>query len=99
MMADQSWRMSGTGRVFDVLEEDILPDSFRQYVLTNLMLAYDKKAYMTTTGYNRVELDLNQALSAEGSLKNTVLSRPGKSVWQAAADLSDCRLDTGKGEF
>ena len=57
--------MSGTGRVFDVLEEDILPDSFRQYVLTNLMLAYDKKAYMTTTGYNRVELDLNQALPAD----------------------------------
>lgn len=56
-----------SGRVFDVLEEDILPDSFRQYVLTNLMLAYDKKAFMTTTGYNRVELDLNQALPAEGS--------------------------------
>ena len=42
-----------------------MPDSFRQYVLTNLMLAYDKKAYMTTTGYNRVELDLNQALPAD----------------------------------
>ena len=44
-----------------------MPDSFRQYVLTDLMLTYDKKAFMTTTGYNRVELDLNQALPAEGS--------------------------------
>ena len=35
---------------------DAKVDSFRQYVVANMMLSIDNKAYITTTGYNRNEL-------------------------------------------
>jgi len=41
------------------MDEDVLPDSFRQYVIANMLPAYDKKAYLPTTGYNRVEIVLD----------------------------------------
>ena len=45
-----------SGKVFDITEEDAKVDSFRQYVVANMMLSIDNKAYITTTGYNRNEL-------------------------------------------
>ena len=48
-----------SGVLFDVMDEDVLPDSFRQYVIANMLPAYDKKAYLPTTGYNRVEIVLD----------------------------------------
>ena len=45
-----------SGKIFDITDEDSLVDSFRQYVISNLMVAHDSKAYLTTTGYNRNEL-------------------------------------------
>ncbi|MBR5381132.1 MAG: hypothetical protein IK136_00775 [Oscillospiraceae bacterium] len=45
-----------SGAVFDITDEDALADSFRQYVVANMMTTQKTKAYMTTTGYNRNEL-------------------------------------------
>lgn len=45
-----------SGTVFDATDEDAFPDSFRQYVVANLMSVQENKAYLTTTGYNRNEL-------------------------------------------
>ena len=45
-----------SGILFDVTDADSLPDSLRQYVVARMMVAHDKKAYLTTTGYNRIEL-------------------------------------------
>ena len=45
-----------SGILFDVTDADTLPDSLRQYVVARMMVAHDKKAYLTTTGYNRIEL-------------------------------------------
>ena len=45
-----------SGRILDVTDTDAMTDSFRQYVVANLMVVQDCKAYMTTTGYNRIEL-------------------------------------------
>ena len=45
-----------SGVVFDVTDEDALPDSFRQFVIANMMTIQENKAYITTTGYNRNEL-------------------------------------------
>ena len=45
-----------SGKVFDITEEDAKVDSFRQYVVANMRLSIDNKAYITTTGYNRNEL-------------------------------------------
>ena len=41
-----------SGILFDVTDAD----SLRQYVVARMMVAHDKKAYLTTTGYNRIEL-------------------------------------------
>ena len=45
-----------SGILFDVTDADTLPDSLRHYVVARMMVAHDKKAYLTTTGYNRIEL-------------------------------------------
>ncbi len=45
-----------SGVIFNVTDGNALPDSFRQYVVANMMIAQDKKAYLTTTGYNRNEI-------------------------------------------
>ena len=45
-----------SGILFDVTDADSLPDSLLQYVVARMMVAHDKKAYLTTTGYNRIEL-------------------------------------------
>ena len=41
-----------SGILFDVTDAD----SLRQYVVARMMVAHDKKAYLITTGYNRIEL-------------------------------------------
>ena len=45
-----------SGILFDVTDADSLPVSLRQYVVARMMVVHDKKAYLTTTGYNRIEL-------------------------------------------
>lgn len=45
-----------SGVLFDVTDADSLPVSLRHYVVARMMVAHDKKAYLTTTGYNRIEL-------------------------------------------
>ncbi len=46
-----------SGKIFDITDTDTLPDSFREYVVANLMIAAQEyKSYITTTGYNRNEL-------------------------------------------
>ncbi len=59
-MADGGEKLSAAANVIlivsNVTDTDALPDSFRQYVVANMMVAQDKKAYLTTTGYNRNEL-------------------------------------------
>ena len=42
------------GILFDVTDADSLPVSLRQYVVARMMVAHDKKASLTTTGYNRI---------------------------------------------
>ncbi len=42
--------------IFDITDEDALADSFRQYVVANMMVNLKTKAYVTTIGYNRNEL-------------------------------------------
>lgn len=44
-----------SGVIFNLAEEDALPDSFREYVVANMMSVLDHKAYLLTTGYNRHE--------------------------------------------
>ena len=55
-----------SGAVFDATDEDAFPDSFRQYVVANLMSVQENKAYLTTTGYNR-----NELFFADGSVVKT----------------------------
>lgn len=43
------------GKIFDITDEDARPDSFRQYLVTNMISALDIKTYLVTTGYNRNE--------------------------------------------
>ena len=45
-----------SGILFDVTDADSLPVSLWQYVVARMMVVHDKKAYLTTTGYNRIEL-------------------------------------------
>ena len=45
-----------SGVIFDITDTDGDIDSFRQYIVSNLMLNQERKLYMTTTGYNRNEL-------------------------------------------
>lgn len=45
-----------SGVIFDITDTDNDIDSFRQYIVSNLMLNQERKLYMTTTGYNRNEL-------------------------------------------
>ena len=45
-----------SGMIFDITDTDGNVDSFRQYIVSNLMLNQERKLYMTTTGYNRNEL-------------------------------------------
>ena len=44
-----------TGQTFDLTDEDALPDSFRQYIVANMVSVLDRKAFLITTGYNRHE--------------------------------------------
>lgn len=44
-----------SGVIFDITDADTAVDSFRQYVIANLMIKQEEKLYMTTTGYNRSE--------------------------------------------
>lgn len=44
------------GKPFDITNVDERVASFRQYVISNLMIAQENKAYILTTGYNRLEL-------------------------------------------
>ena len=45
-----------SGKIFDITDTDGDVDSFRQYIVSNLMDNHEAKLYMTTTGYNRNEL-------------------------------------------
>lgn len=45
-----------SGAIFDITDADAKVESFRRYVVSNLMLRQDRKLYLTTTGYNRNEL-------------------------------------------
>lgn len=45
-----------SGRIFNLTDEENDIDSFRQYIVSNLMIHQEMKFYMTTTGYNRNEL-------------------------------------------
>lgn len=47
-----------SGQISDLTEEDALPDSFRQYVVANMIYVLDSKAYLLTNGYNRHEFVL-----------------------------------------
>ena len=49
-----------SGVIFDITDTDGDIDSFRQYIVSNLMLNQERKYYMTTTGYNRNELFFNK---------------------------------------
>ena len=44
-----------SGEIFDITDTDSDVDSFRQYIVSNLMVSHEVKLYMTTTGYNRNE--------------------------------------------
>ena len=44
-----------TGLIFDLTDDDALPDSFRQYVVANMTSVLDNKVHLVTTGYNRHE--------------------------------------------
>ena len=55
-----------SGVIFNATDEEALPDSFRQYVVASLMSMQEKKAYMTTTGYNRIELFFADAYGNKG---------------------------------
>lgn len=45
-----------SGVIFDLTDEDAAVSSIRQYVVSNMLVVPDHKAYITTTGYNRNEL-------------------------------------------
>ena len=45
-----------SGVIFDVTQEDALPDPLRQYVVANMMQKQEHKAYLITTGYNLNEM-------------------------------------------
>lgn len=47
--------MRDSGRIFDLTDTDSRLESFRQYVVANIILILEYKAYVTTTGYNRNE--------------------------------------------
>jgi hypothetical protein len=44
-----------SGVIFDITDEKAKADSYRQYVVSNLMVNHEAKLYMVTTGYNRNE--------------------------------------------
>ena len=44
-----------SGVIFDFTETDVHVDSFRQYIVSTLMMKQELKLYLTTTGYNRNE--------------------------------------------
>ena len=44
-----------SGVIFDITNEKAKADSYRQYVVSNLMVNHEAKLYMVTTGYNRNE--------------------------------------------
>ncbi len=46
-----------SGIIFDISDSNALPDSFRQFIVANMMEAHQNKIYLVTTGYNRIELD------------------------------------------
>lgn len=54
-----------SGRLFDITDADIPVDSFRQYVVSSLMLNQNEKMYMITTGYNRNEFFFSNQFSGE----------------------------------
>ena len=56
-----------SGILFDITDEDSPVSSFRQYLVSRLMVTHDQKAYMTTTGYNRNELFFEKAANAAGA--------------------------------
>ena len=64
-----------SGILFDVTDADSLPVSLRQYVVARMMVVHDKKAYLTTTGYNRIEL-----FSAKMTTGNPMVIFSGYSV-------------------
>lgn len=41
--------------IFDITDTGAKADSFRQFVVSNLMVSHESKLYMVTTGYNRNE--------------------------------------------
>lgn len=45
-----------SGKFFDITDSDAIPDSFNQYMVSNLMVVHENKAYMLTIGYNRIEM-------------------------------------------
>ena len=45
-----------SGVIFNITDSDAKVNSFRQFIVSSLMIALEHKAYMTTTGYNRIEL-------------------------------------------
>ena len=43
------------GKTFDLTDEDVLVDSFRQYMVARIVRYVDFRSYVMTTGYNRHE--------------------------------------------
>ena len=41
------------GKIFDITDSDVNIDSFRTYIVSNIMENQESKAYLTTTGYNK----------------------------------------------
>lgn len=52
-----------SGTIFNITDEDAPADSFRQYIVANMMMYPDWKANMTTTGYNRNELFFGEGIN------------------------------------
>ena len=43
------------GKIFDITDEEARPDSFRQYLVANMISVLEIKTFLVTTGYNRSE--------------------------------------------
>lgn len=52
-----------SGVIFNITDSDAKVQSFRQFIVSSLMISLEHRAYLTTTGYNRTELffSFNQA--------------------------------------
>ena len=67
ILEEQDVRMilRDSGQIFNLTEENALPDSFRHYVVSNMVSQLDHKSYLVTTGYNRHEFVFPQSAETE----------------------------------